>query len=384
MFCTAKYVIILIRGLFCSDSSILYEVIILNLLISISRNIYPLDERSRQRCEDRWSQLIHPKNTLGKLEYITKQIAGITGSSNIEDNMKKCVIAFGADHGVYEEGVSAQVQEVTRIQFENFTNGKCAVATLARHNKVDVVAVDIGINSDEEIPNVLNYKIAKGTKNMYKEAAMTPEEAVSSIERGIIVAEKCIVDGYKIIGVGEMGISNTTSATAITSVMSGKDPIELVDAGSGIDEDRIRHKADVIRRAIEINNPNPTDSIDVLSKIGGFEIGGIAGVILGCAANRIPVVLDGYISYAAALVAFKINPKVIDYIIPSHISSERGSQTALDLMKLKPYLDFGMHLGEGTGAVLMMGIIDSAVYTYNNMATFAEVELGKYMGPEID
>lgn len=355
----------------------------MNLLISISRNIYPLDERSKVRCRERWDNLIHPKSTLGSLEDITEQLSGIYCSSNLEDNMKKCVIAFGSDHGVYEEGVSAQTQEITRLQFENFTNGKCAVATLARCNKVDIVAVDIGINSDDPIPNVIDYKIRKGTRNMYKGPAMSPEEAVKSIEIGIVVAEKCIVDGYKIIGVGEMGISNTTSATAILSVMSGKDPIDLVDKGSGISEDKVRHKADVIRHSIEINNPNPTDSIDVLSKVGGYEIGGIAGVILGCAANRIPVVLDGYISYAAALVAYKINPRCIDYVIPSHKSSEKGSKTALDILSIKPYMDMNMHLGEGTGAVLMMGIIDSAVYTYNNMASFDDEVIGRYMGPKI-
>ena len=356
----------------------------MNLLISISRNIYPLDERSKIRCKEKWDNLIHPKDTLGRLEGITEQLSGIFGSSVLEDDMKKCIIAFGSDHGVYEEGVSPQVQDITRLQFKNFTNGKCAVATLAKYNKVDMVAVDVGINSDDEIPNVLNYKIRKGTRNMYHEAAMTSDEAVKSIEIGIIVAEKCIVDGYKIIGIGEMGISNTTPATAIVSVMSGKDPLELCDVGSGLSEDKLKHKADVIRHAIEINNPNPTDSIDMLSKIGGYEIGAMAGVILGCAANRIPVVLDGYISYSAALVAYRINPRCMDYVIPSHKSSEKGSETALELLKIKPYIDMDMRLGEGTGAALMMSLIDSAVYTYNHMAKFDEEEIGNHMGPGID
>ncbi len=272
------------------------------------------------------------------------------------------------------------MQEVTRVQFENFTNGKCAVASLASFNNINIVPVDIGIKGTEVIYGVLDYKIRQGTSNISKGPAMTIDEAVKSIEIGIEVAERCIVDGYKIIAVGEMGISNTTPATAIISVMTGKDPKEVTDIGAGLREEFVNHKAEIIRKSIEINNPNPTDGIEVLAKVGGFEIGGIAGVILGCAANRIPVVLDGYISYAAALIAYRINPKSIEYVIPSHLSKEKGARAALEMLKLKPMLDLEMRLGEGSGAVLMMNIIDSAIYTYNHMAKFEENKLGKFMG----
>ncbi|SEN48648.1 nicotinate-nucleotide-dimethylbenzimidazole phosphoribosyltransferase [Peptostreptococcus russellii] len=356
----------------------------MNLLVSISRNIYSLDKKSIDKCRKRWDNLIHPKGTLGKLEDITAMLSGVYGSHKIDDRPKKCIIAFAADHGVYEEGVSPQTQDITRMQFENFTNGKCAVATLAAFNNINIIPVDIGMMGTEAIYGVLDYKIRQGTSNMAIGPAMTANEAVKAIEIGIEVAERCIVDGYKIIGVGEMGISNTTPATAIISVMTGKDPKEVTDMGAGLKDELIKHKADIIRKSIEINNPNPTDGIEVLSKVGGFEIGGITGVILGCAANRTPVVIDGYISYAAALIAYRINPKSIDYVIPSHFSKEKGSQAALDMLKLEPMLNLDMRLGEGTGAALMMNIIDSAIYAYNNMGKFEEEEIGKFMGPGID
>lgn len=351
----------------------------MNLLVSISRNIYSLDNKSIEKSKQRWKELIYPEHTLGKLEDITILLSGVYGNSNLEDSSKKCIIAFAGDHGVFEEGVSPQQQFITRMQFENFVNGKSAVATLAKFNKTDIVAVDIGIIGKEKIDGVLDYKIREGTDNMTLGPAMTVDEAVKSIEHGIEVAERCIVDGYKIIGIGEMGICNTTPATAILSVISGKDPIEITDSGACLDETFIKNKADTIRKSIEINNPNPTDGIEVLSKVGGFEIGGMVGVILGCAANRIPVVIDGYISYSAALLAYRINPKCKEYLIASHLSKEKGSKVALEILDIKPMLNMDMKLGEGTGAVLAMNLIDSAIYTYNHMGKKDEEPIGKYL-----
>lgn len=351
----------------------------MNLLISISRNIYKLDQTSVERASSRWDELIHPPKSLGELEKIVERLSGIYGNPNIEDSPKKCILAFGADNGVYEEGVSPHPQEITRLQFENFVNGKCAVANLAKFNNTDVIGVDVGIKGDTPIENIRNYKIREGTDNIAKGPAMSMDEAVKAIEIGIEVAEFCIVDGYKIIGVGEMGISNTTTSAAILTVMSGMDPMDIVDTGAGLEREKLKLKADVIRRAIEINNPNPTDGIEVLSKVGGFDIGAIAGVILGCAANRVPVVLDGFISYAGALIAYKINPRSMDYVIPSHISGEKGSKEALEMLGLKPMINLGMKLGEGTGAALCMNIIDSAIYTYNHMAKFEDEMLGRFL-----
>lgn len=351
----------------------------MNLLISISRNIYSLDDRSMKLSRGKWNNLIHPPSTLGRLEDLVIMMSGVYCNYNIEDRPKKCIIAFAGDHGVFEEGISPQEQNITRLQFENFTNGKCAVGAIAKCNNTDIIPIDIGMKGKDGLYGVLDYKIREGTSNMSKGPAMSVDEAVRSIEVGIEVAEKCIVDGYKIIGVGEMGIGNTTPATAIVSVMSGKDPIEITDSGACLDEEKVRHKAEIIRKSIEINNPNPTDGIEVLSKVGGFEIGGMVGVILGCAANRIPVVIDGFISYAAALIAYRINPKSKDYLIVSHLSGEAGSKTALDMLKLEPMLNMNMRLGEGSGAALAMGIIDSAIFAYNNMGKLSEEPIGKYM-----
>lgn len=351
----------------------------MNLLVSISSNIYPLDKKSIDKARAIWEDLIHPPKSLGKLEDISCMMAGIYGSHIIEDRPKKCIISFAGDHGVYEEGISAYPQDITRLQFENFVNGKCGVATLARANNIDVFAVDIGMKGRESIVGVLNYKIKEGTDNFTQGPAMSLDDAVKSIEIGIEVAERCIVDDYKIIGIGEMGIGNTTPSTAILSVMSGKDPMEILSLQEGEIDRQTKHKADVIRKAIEVNNPNPTDGIEVLAKVGGFEIGGMVGVILSCAANRIPVVIDGFISYAAVLIANRINPKCLDYLIPSHLSAHKGSSLAMDILKMEPILDLNMCLGEGTGAALAMPIIDSALYAYNNMAKFSQEAIGDFL-----
>lgn len=351
----------------------------MNLLVSISKNIYPLDEKKMKEASQKWASLIHPPKSMGRLEDISIKLAGIYGNSVIEDSPKKCLLAFAADHGVYEEGVSPHPQELSRMQFENFVNGKCGVGALANFNKVDIMAVDVGLKGKEPIKGVYDYKIREGTDNISKGPAMTIAEAVKSLEIGIEVAEKCIVDGYKIIGVGEMGISNTTPSTAILSVMSGINPLEITDMGAGLNKNLILNKAKVIKRAIEVNNPNPTDGIEVLSKVGGFEIGAMAGVMLGCAANNIPVVLDGYISYAAALIASKINPRTKNYLICSHLSDEIGSIEAINLLGIKPIIDLDMRLGEGSGAVLIMNIIDSSIYAYNHMAKFDDEPIGELL-----
>lgn len=351
----------------------------MNLLVSISSNIYPLDKKSIDKARARWDDLIHPPKTMGKLEDMTCMMAGVYGTDEIEDRPKKCIIAFAGDHGVHDEGVSAYTQDITRLQFENFVNGKCGVANLAECNGVDMFGVDIGMKGRESIVGILNYKIREGTDNMTLGPAMSLDDAVKSIEIGIEVAERCIVDDYKIIGIGEMGIGNTTPATAILSVMSGKDPMEIVVSESANPGQELKHKADVIRKAIEVNNPNPTDGIEVLAKVGGLEIGGMVGVILGCAANKIPVVIDGFISYAAVLIANRINPRCLDYLIPSHLSGHPGSKLAMEILKMEPILDMKMCLGEGTGAALAMPIIDSAIYAYNNMARFSQEPLGQFL-----
>lgn len=348
----------------------------MSLLENISRNIYPLDKSSMEKAKKRLDRLIKPKGSLGKMEDICMQLAGIYEQKEF-DTSKKVIIAFAGDHGVYEEGVAPDPQDITVLQFPNFTKGLCGVGVISKFVGADVVAVDVGINCDKRLEGVLDYKIRRGTSNMAKGPAMSREEAIRSLEIGIEVSEECIKKDYKIIGIGEMGIANTTPSTAIVSVICGCKPEEITGIGAGLKKERLEHKAQVIKRAIELNNPNPTDGIDVLAKVGGFEIGAMAGVILGCSANRIPVVIDGFISYAAALIAYKINPKCKEYMIASHISAEQGTQKALEILKLSPILNMDMRLGEGSGAALAFNIIEASNYTYKNMATFDEIDMGR-------
>ncbi|MCI5628733.1 MAG: nicotinate-nucleotide--dimethylbenzimidazole phosphoribosyltransferase [Clostridium sp.] len=348
----------------------------MSLIENISRNIYPLEKKYMQQAQARLDRLIKPTGSLGKMESICAQLAGIYGKKYF-DTSKKIIISFAGDHGVYEEGVAPDPQNITILQFQNFPKRINGVGTISKFVGADVLAVDVGINCDEKIEGVLDYKIRKGTSNMAKGPAMTRKEAEKCISIGIEMAEKCIQDDYTVIGIGEMGIANTTPSTAIISVFADCDPKEITGMGAGLKKELIMHKADVIRKSIELNKPNPKDAIDVLSKVGGFEIGAMAGVIIGCAANRIPVVLDGFISYAAALLAYHINPKTKEYMIASHLSAEPGAKKALDMMELKPFLDMDMRLGEGSGAALAFNIIEASNYVYKNMATFDEIDMGR-------
>ncbi|MEG0180390.1 MAG: nicotinate-nucleotide--dimethylbenzimidazole phosphoribosyltransferase [Terrisporobacter sp.] len=348
----------------------------MNLIESISRNIYPLEEKYVEQAQQRLDRLIKPTGSLGKMEHICAQLAGIYGRKYF-DTSKKIIIAFGADHGVYEEGVAPDPQNITILQFKNFPHKINGVGTISKFVGAEVLAVDVGINCDEKLDGVIDCKIRKGTSNMAKGPAMTIEEAEKCIAIGIEMAEKCIQEDYTLIGIGEMGIGNTTPSTAIISSIGGFDPIEITGIGAGLKKELIEHKAQVIRNAIELNKPNPKDSIDVLSKVGGFEIGAMAGVILGCAANRIPVVLDGFISYAAALLAYNLNPRTKDYMIASHSSAEPGTEKVLGLMGLNPFLQMDMRLGEGSGAALSFNIIEASNYVYKNMATFDEIDMGR-------
>ena len=348
----------------------------MSLIENISRNIYPLEKKYMQQAQARLDRLIKPTGSLGKMESICAQLAGIYGKKYF-DTSKKIIISFAGDHGVYEEGVAPDPQNITILQFQNFPKRINGVGTISKFVGADVLAVDVGINCDEKIEGVIDYKIRKGTSNMAKGPAMTRKEAEKCISIGIEMAEKCIQEDYTVIGIGEMGIANTTPSTAIISVFADCDPKEITGMGAGLKKELIMHKADVIRKSIELNKPNPKDAIDVLSKVGGFEIGAMAGVIIGCAANRIPVVLDGFISYAAALLAYHINPKTKEYMIASHLSAEPGAKKALDMMGLKAFLDMDMRLGEGSGAALAFNIIEASNYVYKNMATFDEIDMGR-------
>ena len=347
----------------------------MSLIESICKNIYPLDTRFMEQAQARQDRLIKPQGSLGKLEEISIQLAGIYGSKYF-DTTKKIVLSFACDHGVYEEGVAPNNQNITLLQSMNFPKKINGVGTISKFVGSDVQLVDVGINCDEPIEGVIDCKIRKSTSNMAKGPSMTRQEAIRAIEIGIEMSEKYIQEDYKVIGIGEMGIANTTPSAAIISVIAGCDPQEVTGMGAGLKKELLAHKAQVIRTAIEINQPNPTDGIDILQKVGGFEIGSMAGVILGCSANRVPVVLDGFISYAAALIAVNINPRCKDYMIASHYSAEPGAKKALELLGLDPFLKMDMRLGEGSGAALAFNMIEAANYVYKNMLTFDEVDMG--------
>ena len=347
----------------------------MSLIESICKNIYPLDTRFMEQAQARQDRLIKPQGSLGKLEDISIQLAGIYGSKYF-DTTKKIVLSFACDHGVYEEGVAPNNQNITLLQSMNFPKKINGVGTISKFVGSDVQLIDVGINCDEPIEGVIDCKIRKSTSNMAKGPAMTRQEAIRAIEIGIEMSEKYIQEDYKVIGIGEMGIANTTPSAAIISVIAGCDPQEVTGMGAGLKKELLQHKAQVIRTAIEINQPNPTDGIDILQKVGGFEIGSMAGVILGCSANRVPVVLDGFISYAAALIAVNINPRCKDYMIASHYSAEPGAKKALELLGLDPFLKMDMRLGEGSGAALAFNMIEAANYVYKNMLTFDEVDMG--------
>lgn len=343
----------------------------MDLLKQTISKIGELDKEAMAKAKERVDNLIKPPGSLGRLEEIVIQLAGITGETYPKVD-KKVVIVMAADHGVFEEGVVVFPQEVTEIQTRNMARGVTGVCALAKQARADVVPVDIGVKVDIDEMGVISRKVKYGTDNMAKGPAMSREEAIKSLEVGIQVAEEQIKKGKNILATGEMGICNTTPSAAIVSVICGYDPFEVTGIGANFPVERLEYKAGVVKRAIEINNPNPKDGIDVLAKVGGLEIGGMAGVMLAGAANRVPVVVDGFISLAAALIACTIEPKTKNFLIPSHASKEKGAIYAAEFLGLKPMLYMDMRLGEGTGAVLALNLIEAATYMNNEMITFAE------------
>ncbi|HET8907239.1 MAG TPA: nicotinate-nucleotide--dimethylbenzimidazole phosphoribosyltransferase [Ktedonobacterales bacterium] len=333
--------------------------------------IAPLDETVMAAARARQAQLTKPAGSLGRLEALAIQIAGITRHEQ-PSLAHKAIVVMAGDHGVTDEGVSAYPAEVTPQMVFNFLRGGAAINALAGVVGARVIVVDIGVASSLEHPGLLARKVAHGTANMAQGPAMTREQALDAIETGIVVVESLASDGVQMVATGEMGIGNTTAASAITAVLTGANPADVTGRGTGIDDAQLARKIAVIERALAVNTPNRDDALDVLSKVGGFEIAGLVGVILGGAARRMPVVLDGFIAGSAALVAEKLSPLVRDYLIAGHISVERGHRVLLDKLGLTPLLDLDLRLGEGTGAALAMGVIEGALAAHRQMATFAE------------
>jgi nicotinate-nucleotide--dimethylbenzimidazole phosphoribosyltransferase len=346
-------------------------------LDEILKGIEPIDQGWIEKAKERTAQLVMPTRALGRLHDISERLCGIqkTLAPSIG---RKAVLIMAGDHGIVDEGVSAYPQEVSGAMVQTFLAGGAGINAISKHIDADVWVVDMGIipeldsagmaGADRLIPN----KIGNGTANFAQGQAMSSEMAEQSITAGFQHTTKLLRNGVEIIGTGDMGIGNTTPSAAIGAVVTGADLDEMVGRGTGVDDDGLKRKKNAIRRGIKVNKPNATDGLDVLAKVGGFEIGGIAGTILAAAYHKSPVVVDGFISTAGALIAHTLCPTVGDYLFSGHCSEERGHRAMLKHLNLEPILDLGMRLGEGTGGTLAMSIMEGAVKVFNEVLTFAE------------
>ena len=337
-------------------------------LDALVREVLPLDRGTMTAAEEYQARLAKPPGSLGRLEEISIQLAGITGRVHNALN-KKQLLVFAADNGVVAEGVSSAPQSVTKQQTINLMRGKTGAAVLAKHFGCGLTVCDVGVNADIYESTVLNRKIAYGTQNICTGPAMTREQTLQAILTGAEIARTVDAD---VIGVGEMGIGNTTTSSAVLAVLLGADVEAVTGRGGGITEESFHKKKAVIRTAIEVNRPDRDDVAGVLSKVGGFDLAAMCGAFLGAAAARRPAVIDGLISAAAALCAVRLCPNVRGYLVPSHASFEIGYRLAMEAMDLRPLFDLGMRLGEGSGCPLAFQVLDAACAVINDMATFDE------------
>lgn len=351
----------------------------MKLLKSTTGGIFPQDADARTRALARLEQLTMPRWALGRLMDLAVDLAGMTSSLRPLVS-RKTVVTMAGDHGIAREGVSLYPQEVTLQMIHNFVRGGAGINALARLAGARVVVVDMGVAGDlAELAgegNILSKRIAAGTQSFATGPAMSEDEALRSVEAGIEVALE-LESATDLFGTGEMGIGNTTPSSAIVALLSGVSVGEVTGHGTGIDEAQRAHKIAVIEKAIALNRPDPADPLDVLAKVGGFEIGGIAGLILGAARMRKPVLVDGFISTAGALIARRLAPAACDYMIASHRSVEQGHRVALECLGKKPLLDLDLRLGEGTGAALAMNLVEAAVRILTEVATFEEAAVSK-------
>lgn len=335
-------------------------------------NIGTINEQAAAAAQARVNNLTIPLGALGIMEQIIVRLAGIQGQAMPELGAKVVMVMAG-DHGVVAEGVSAYPQEVTPQMVLNFLNDGAAISVLSRHTGAKVVVTDVGVLGKAiDHPNLNIRKIREGTRNMAREAAMTQEEVVAAIEVGIEMVQKEIEAGATMVATGDMGIGNTTPSSAILAAFSGADLDVITGRGTGLDSEGRKKKVQVIQRALEVNRPDPTQPLDVLRKVGGLEIAALTGVILGAAAKRVPVVVDGFISTAAALVACKLNERCRNFLFASHLSQEPGHRIMLEYMNLQPIIYLDLRVGEGTGAVLAFPLMEAAVKLVREMATFDE------------
>lgn len=337
--------------------------------------IGPLDQAAMEIAQKRWDSIAKPLHSLGKLETLLIQIAGITGSAEI-DLSKRGLVAMCADNGVVEEGVTQTGQEVTAIVAENFLRYDTSVGVMCRQNHAEIFPVDMGMVTDTKVRT--DHKVAYGTKNMTKGPAMTREQAVKGIEAGIAMVEELKEKGYRILATGEMGIGNTTTSSAVASVLLGKRAEEVTGRGAGLSSEGLQRKIRVIRQALEKNRPDPGDVLDVVAKVGGYDIAGMCGLFLGGAIYRIPVLIDGFISSVAALCAVRLAPLAGKYLFASHCSKEPGGKMVLDALGMSAMIGCDLSLGEGSGAVAAVPLLEMGLDVYRKMSTFEEIQVEQY------
>lgn len=338
--------------------------------------IPPIDETVHQQALERLAQQAKPAGSLGVLETVSARLAGIAGTLDVR-LQNKVIVTCAGDHGVVAEGVSLFPQEVTHQMVYNFVNGGASINVLARHAGARVVVADLGVNHDfaEDLP-IFHKKVGNGTRNFTVEPAMTRVEAIQAIENGIAIVDQLMQEQpVDILGTGDMGIGNTTPSSAVIAAFSGLSPEQLTGRGTGIDEAALRNKIKVIEKGLHLHSPDPADPVDVLAKVGGFEIGGLAGLVIGAASHGIPVVCDGLISTAGALIACELTPAAKAYLFASHRSVEVGHRFMHEHLGLEPLLDLQFRLGEGTGAAVAMELLDAATRVLADIKTFEEVAI---------
>lgn len=343
-------------------------------LEQVIRQIRPLDEHAMEQAKKQWNSIAKPLHSLGKLEEHIIRIAGITGDPDVKIE-EKALIVMCADNGVVEEGVTQTGQEVTAIVAENFLSGETSAAIMCKKAGARILPIDIGMAGKTKVPD---YKVACGTRNFAKEPAMTREQALQSILTGVRIVEEQKKAGVALLATGEMGIGNTTTSSAVLAALLQIDPEKVTGRGAGLSSAGLSRKIQVIRQALALHKPDANDPVDVLAKVGGFDIGGLAGVYLGAAKMHLPVLIDGFISGTAALLACRLCPEAKEYMIASHKSKEPGMQILLEALGLSASLDCDMCLGEGTGAVAFFPVLDMAAAVYRQMSTFADIQVEEY------
>lgn len=347
------------------------------MLNNLNSNVSKLDEKAMRAAKEHWDHIGKPIEGLGLLEEMVIKIAGMQGKENV-DIEKKAIVIMCSDNGVVEEGVTQTNQEVTAIVTENFGKGIASVNAMAKGSGAYVFPVDIGVARDIKQEGVLDKKIAYGTQNIKKGPAMTKEQALRAVQTGFELVHVLKEEGFTMIGTGEMGIGNTTTSSAILSVLLDAPVEEVTGHGAGLSQEGVKHKIEVIKEAIAVNQPKKEDPIDVICKIGGFDIAGLTGVFLGGAICHVPIVIDGVISLAAALLAKAIDPNAVAYMLPSHLGKEPASKRAMKELGLEPMIHANLALGEGTGTTLLFAMLDLAMNVYNQNKTFSDINVEEY------